>query len=383
MGRPLNKKYFGNRNIGSTSTAADDKIGGEGVASVTTNAEGSYTAALPTATFSTPDIPGGVRATGIVHGHALSASTTSNGSGYNFGDVLTVAGGTSTSAATFTVAATIVVSAVKSAGGSGYNDGDLLTFSTGFSPSLILRVNRPGGGTGTPDNFTITQAGRRTSANPTNPVAYDSRTGTGNGCTVTLSFGVYSFSTVVVQGDYTVIPASPVSFTGGGSGAAATVPFGVSGIEITEKGSGYTSVADAAITFSGGAADYTPVLTADTGAVGSATNQENAILMTARLTGGSATIVDIIRQVSTNRYKVTDGTRTGIVKLKSSVATAAGEGSVRLVDTDGNTYFATKITARKATITRGTGTQAAFVTGTAVKWNMVAATADSLLIDNA
>ena len=35
MGRPLNKKYFGNRNIGSTSTTADNGIGGEGVESVT------------------------------------------------------------------------------------------------------------------------------------------------------------------------------------------------------------------------------------------------------------------------------------------------------------------------------------------------------------
>jgi hypothetical protein len=119
------------------------------------------------------------------------------------------------------------------------------------------------------------------------------------------------------------------------------------------------------------------------GNVGSATNQENAILMTARLTGGSAGEVDIIRQVSGRRYKVTDGTRTGIVTLKASVATAAGEGSIRLVDTDGNTYFATKLTAHKATITRGTGVQAAFVTGSAVQWNMTAATATSLLIDNA
>ena len=31
MGRPLNKKYFGNRNVGSTSTTADDNIGGEGI----------------------------------------------------------------------------------------------------------------------------------------------------------------------------------------------------------------------------------------------------------------------------------------------------------------------------------------------------------------
>jgi hypothetical protein len=158
-------------------------------------------------------------------------------------------------------------------------------------------------------------------------------------------------------------------------------------VSITEKGSGYVGTETFTFakpgTTSGDVPAGTIVLTTDSGNVGSSTNQENAIRMTAYLTGGSATAVDIIRQVSTNRFKVTDGTRTGIVKLSSSLADAAGEGSVRLVDTDGGTYFATKITSRKATITRGTGTQTAFVTGTSVKWNMTAATASSLLIDNA
>ena len=64
------------------------------------------------------------------------------------------------------------------------------------------------------------------------------------------------------------------------------------------------------------------------------------------------------------------------------MATAAGEGSVQLTDSVGGTYFATKITARKATVTRGTGT--AFATGASVKWNMTAAVlGDSLLIANA
>ena len=40
MGRPLNKKYFGNRNIGTTSTA-DTNIGGEGVESYGTIVAGS------------------------------------------------------------------------------------------------------------------------------------------------------------------------------------------------------------------------------------------------------------------------------------------------------------------------------------------------------
>jgi len=233
MGRPLNKKYFGNRNIGSASTAADNKIGGNGIASVTIGGSWSgFTQATSTVTFSAPQLPGGVTATGTV------------------------------------------------------------TITAG-APTLVT---------------------------------------------------------------------------------------------MTEKGSGYTSLPTVTIADSDVGAETTGTATAvfevDSGAVGSATYEENAILMTARLTGGSAVTVDIIKQVSTNRYKVTDGTRTGIVKLKSSVATAAGEGSVKFTDSVGGTYFATKITARRATVTRGTGT--AFATGASVKWNMTAAVlGNSLLIDNA
>jgi hypothetical protein len=232
MGRPLNKKYFGNRNIGSASTRTDDGIGGEGVGTIAVSGtfSGKTTATPFAVTISAPDLPNGVQATATI------------------------------------------------------------TFATGS-------------------------------------------TGT---------------------------------------------------VTVTEQGSGYTAVPTATCALGGGAGTVTltAALTVDTGPVGSASNEENTILMTARLAGGTAVVVDIKKQVSTNRYKVTDGTRTGIVKLKSSVATAAGEGSVRLLDSVGGTYFATKITAHKATVTRGTGT--AFATGASVKWNMTAAVlGDSLLIDNA
>lgn len=235
MGRPLNKKYFGNRNIGSTSTKADDGIGGEGVASITlggTNNSSGYALNDPI-DISAPDLPNGVQAT---------AKVTALGAGNK-----------------------------------------------------------------------ITE------------------------------------------------------------------------ITVTEQGSGYTSVPTVTESVGGlqGTLTFTAVLTVDTGPVGSATNEENAILMTARLAGGSAVKVDIKKQIGSRRFKVTDGTRTGIVTLKSSVATAAGEASIRLVDSAGGTYFATKVTSRKVVITRGTGTQTAFPTGASVKWNMSAATADSLLIDNA
>ena len=78
MGRPLNKKYFGNRNIGTTGTA-DDKIGGEGVASYGNIQAGTGWTTAPTVTFGTPDIPGGVQVTGTVRYKALSFATTANG----------------------------------------------------------------------------------------------------------------------------------------------------------------------------------------------------------------------------------------------------------------------------------------------------------------
>ena len=98
--------------------------------------------------------------------------------------------------------------------------------------------------------------------------------------------------------------------------------------------------------------------------------------------GGSAGTVDIIRQVSTSRYRVTDGTRRGTVQLKSSVASAVGEASIRAVDSAGGTYFVTKLTAHLATVTQGTGTQ--FATGSRVRWTFGAPTASqSVQIDNA
>jgi len=327
MGRPLNKKYFGNRNIGSASTTADNKIGGEGVASVSQpgGGVGSFVISdtyrnFPTLTATAPTIPGGV--TALLSPVFEIATVTFSSGGQTNAD---------------------------------YVQG-LSTTITGLGGGAIVYITEV--------------ASKVTAVDVTT-------TGTNRG----------EFR----RGDITGVGVSTfqvLQAPNAGTDLQINVTFRVKRIEVTEQGSGYVSVPAltwGGHTFTGQTAPSLNVvtLTVDTGNVGSSTYEENAILMTARLTGGSATLVDIIRQVSTNRFKVTDGTRTGIVKLKSSVATAAGEGSVRLLDTDGGTYFATKITSRKATITRGTGLQAAFVTGTAVKWNMTAATASSLLIDNA
>jgi hypothetical protein len=303
MGRPLNKKYFGNRNIGSASVTTDDGIGGGFVSGVTITTAGSYLgAAQPTVTFAAPDGVGGVTATGTTVMEVLSAVATAGGSGYSVNDVLTVTYGDQT--ATFTVAT--------------------------VSGNAVATVTPLARGT-----FTATTTGAKAT---------------------------------------TVAPA-------GGTGATLTITYRVKDITITEQGSGYTDAADAAITFSGGAGAADAVLGTDTGIIGTVGNQENSITMTGYLTGGSAVQVDIIRQVSTNRYKVTDGTRTGIVQLQPSLANAAGECSILATDAAGDTYFVTKLTARKATLTRGTGT--VYETNASVPWTFGTATSTVCKIANA
>ena len=106
------------------------------------------------------------------------------------------------------------------------------------------------------------------------------------------------------------------------------------------------------------------------GSVGSETNQVNSISMTAFITGGSALRGDIIKQVGSRRYRVTDGTRTGVVRLTSTLADAVGEGSVSVVDSAGGEYFATKITARRVTLTRAGGSNHLYATGQSAPWKL-------------
>jgi hypothetical protein len=423
MGRPLNKKYFGNRNIGTGGNEAgsgggqnfaDDKIGGEGVGSVTINTAGTYTAGLPTVSFSTPALPGGVQTTGTVHGNALSAATTSNGTGYRVGDVLTVAGGTKTSAATFPVSAIVIVGTPTITNGGSLYDivgavGDRVTFThANLSQAYIIEATSVSGSTIT--GFEVVQPGVWTGSGvaPTsmaNGVSGFTATTSGgptdnNGNGLVLGFtasmwGVYSFGTVAVQGDYTAMPANPASFTGGnGTGAAATVTFGVSGVVIDEAGSGYVNVADAAPTFSGGAAAGTSVLTTDSGVtngMNAAGNNENAIVAYGWVDGGRE-VVDIIRQTNGRSYKIegADGIVRSAKLVTDGDANADGEMDITATDFGGGTYRVAKISGRKATLVRKGSGSWEFATGASVPWTFTAAPAATALqsgynvkIDNA
>lgn len=98
MGRPLNKKYFG--------LAANEGIGGESVASVVIAGGGTLYSGGATASFSAPQLPGGVTATAnitVTTGTVTAVVLTNGGSGYTSVPTLTVSPATTGTTATFTV----------------------------------------------------------------------------------------------------------------------------------------------------------------------------------------------------------------------------------------------------------------------------------------
>jgi hypothetical protein len=329
MGRPLNKKYFGNRNIGTTGTA-DNGIGGQGVASVTIAGTNNNYIAVPTATFAAPTLPGSVTAT----------------------------------AGTITM---VVKSVSIDNGGGSYLDEELVELGSGSAA----------GGTGTVNGTYTTRASFR----------IKSIDGGGAATTIELVNG----------GSYTVLayngataasnPGSTVTqmFTTGGTGnnLRVTITWGVLAVAINEKGSGYVSAP--AITMTGNATKAA-VLTTDTGNVGSATNQENAIVAYAYVTGNNL-IADIKKQVSGRRYKVTTSEGTLTCKLVTDgVASAVGEMTITATDANGNTYYVSKLTSRLATLVRlvddGIAGDWVHADGTRAPWSFAAASGSVVQIAN-
>jgi hypothetical protein len=317
MGRPLHKKFFGNRNTGSTSTEADNGIGGQGVASVTIGGTNNNYIAVPTATFAAPTLPNGVTATaGAITMVVKSVSIDNGGGSYLDEEVVTLGSG-------------------SAAGGTGTVDG---TYTTRAS----FRIKSIDGG-GAATSIELVNGGSYT------VLAYNGATAVSNpGSTVTQMFT-----------------------TGGtGNNLRVTITWGVLAVPVSESGSGYVSAP--AITMTGNATKAA-VLTVDTGGVpGSTTNQENAITMTGRIVAGATVELDVIKQTGARRYLVTDGTNTGVVELVGDAVDAAGEANIIATDSASGTYYVTKITAHRALVVPGTGTQFPLVNGSAqsIPWEL-------------
>ena len=336
MGRPLNKKYFGNRNIGSTSTTADDKIGGEGVESISVATAGSFVVTntyknFPLLNIGAPDLPGGVHATADVV-FELNTVTFASGGQTN----------------------------------SDYVAG-LSTSITGLGGGAIVNITEVANKVTAVD---VTTAG-------TNRGEF--RRGDFDGTGITT---------------HQVLQAPNA-----GTDLQITVTYRVKSITMLEKGSGYTAVpvlSWSGHTFTGQTtpSGNTPALTTEqtvggnqyasqSGAQNVASYDENAILIYAKTTsGGTSLLGDIVSQKGRSVFKIktTDGTANCL--LKASAVSAAGECTITATDSDNGTYFVTKISSHRCTVVPGTGSQ--FVTGQSVPWTFGTASAGaSVKIPNA
>jgi hypothetical protein len=409
MGRPLNKKYFGNRNVGvggdqtagpnsNSQNYADDRIGGEGVASYGTIVAGSGWTATPTVTFSAPNIPGGVGVAGTAHYQALSATVAVAGvTAYPTGTLVTQTGGASFTVSTLLAPVTLTVTAIGTSANLTYNS---TTLPIAVGTSVLVGGTDTAGCGLVPSTYYISASPAPTATSCTltsnfaNAVAGVNSLGATNaGVTTGLTFttrsgtapaGVVATVFKTAGGDYTTFAATPVATTNtvSATGLTLNVTYGLLSVAVTQRGSGYTTPADAAVSFSGSTgAAATAVLTIDSGNIGSATNQENAIIIRANL-GEGVEIGDIIRQVSTRRYKVSLAFGgVGIVELESGDVTPNLGKAMIIATATGGTYYVTKLTARKATLVTKTGD--GVLNGKSVRWTFGANSATTVTIENA
>jgi hypothetical protein len=188
-------------------------------------------------------------------------------------------------------------------------------------------------------------------------------------------------STGFVTGDDVVFTAPELPGGVTALGKVVATAGALTGITITEKGSGYIAIPSVAFYYSVGtitprgtigSRTFTVSLTTDSGAPGSSTNQENAIIAYAKTTsGGTSKPADIIKQRGTKRFKVKTADGTAICTLKSSAVSAVGDMTIIATDSAGGTYYVTKIGAHKCTVTQGTGRQ--FATDSSVPYTFGAA----------
>lgn len=189
----------------------------------------------------------------------------------------------------------------------------------------------------------------------------------------------------------------------GGETATGTVTLDgdgdIAGITITNSGSGYTSLPT--ITVSGaGNVDVTLTSGSDTVTIAltsGASARQNSITITAWVpasgaagyisgTGGSSAVTgDILRQVGSKKYVVQTAQGIGRVTLVADTI-AAGQATIIATDANGNTYYVTKLTAHKATLTRlvddGGDSDWVFATGAVAQWSFNAASGTIVQIAN-
>lgn len=174
-----------------------------------------------------------------------------------------------------------------------------------------------------------------------------------------------STSTLVTTSSAVTVSFAAPQLLGGSAATGSAVKTGstVTSVTILSSGGGYTSAPTVTFTYNG-----TNVTNAGTAVL--TIGRPNSIVISAFIsTGTSAVAGDIIKQESTARYLVTTAQGVGACKLVAA-APAAGELTFTATDSDGGTYYVTKLTSRKARLIKGDRSGVQFTSGTLVAWTL-------------
>lgn len=170
----------------------------------------------------------------------------------------------------------------------------------------------------------------------------------------------------------TVVFGSP-NITGGVQAVGTAVKTGntVTNVLVTTAGSGYTSAP--AVSFTGTGMSVVGTATATL-----TTSFQNALSVAAYIPGGSSAVAgDIVKQEASRRYLVTTAQGTGQCRLTAAADGSLTEGQMNLLATDvnGSTYYVTKLTARRATLSTATDNGGfEYASGDVAGWTIDAAT---------
>lgn len=321
MGRPLAKRFFGNRNIGTNGgVTSDDGIGGEGIASINFTEVGDWLstaggASSPLAGLAlpAPTLPGGVQATWTLAYGARQVTTGAGKAGLVVGE----------------------------------------TYEYAPIPGLVVTVANV---SGTNATFTVTNAGA------TNTLLTDLQ-----GVNLTLKTGSGA-ATFLVDIYMKVVDATITNKGSGYTGAETfTVTLANSAVGTPPAGL-IVLTTDSGVTSNGANA---------------VDNQENAIIAYAYVTGNSL-VADINAQKGSRRYRVTTTEGTAVCKLVAATPSAVGEMSITATDSSGKTYYVTKLLSHKALLTQYGSSGWEFADGAIVQWTFNAPTLNTTVqIENA
>lgn len=149
-------------------------------------------------------------------------------------------------------------------------------------------------------------------------------------------------------------------------------------VTLLKAGSGYTSTPTA--TVNGGTTGTTATFT-----ISLTTTRQEGISVSAWVPDGvEAKSADIMKQEGTKRYLVQNDDGQGICNLVGADPAKAGEMSIIATDVNGSTYYVTKLTARKANLTRKAMVGSyEYADRSVTRWDMAAATTGTVSISNA